>query len=86
MAMMGFDGWGMGFAGWIFMMVFWVALIALIVWGLTRLLPRSGSRGADRPKETPEEILDRRFASGDIDAETYRNARNELAAHRAEPR
>lgn len=86
---MGFGGgWGMGGAGWVLMLVVWVLLVAVIVWGVTRLLPGSATRHADRPNrvETPEEILDRRFASGEIDAETYRTARDELAARRAEPR
>lgn len=37
--------------------------------------------GPGRP-ETAEEILDRRFALGEIDAEQYRAARAELAAAR----
>jgi len=81
-AMMGY-GWGMG-VGWIFMLVFWVALIALIVWAVTRLLPTSGTReagGGDRT-ETPEEILDRRFASGEITPEEYEKARDVLAGTR----
>jgi len=78
-AMMGY-GWGMG-VGWIFMLVFWVALIALIVWVVTRLLPTSGTREASGDRtETPEEILDRRFASGEITPEEYEKARDVLAA------
>ncbi len=76
--MMGY-GWGMGFAGWIFMALFWIVVIGGVVWAAIALLPgsRSGARG--RP-ETPEEILDRRFALGELDAEQYRRARDELAA------
>lgn len=37
------------------------------------------------PRERPEEILDRRFASGEIDADTYSEARKRLAAHRPGP-
>jgi putative membrane protein len=75
-------GWGMG-VGWIFMLVFWVVLIGLIVWAVTRLLPSSGTRvGGDRAA-APEEILDRRFASGEIDAEEYQRVRDQLAATRA---
>ncbi|GAU69827.1 hypothetical protein SSP35_14_01610 [Streptomyces sp. NBRC 110611] len=43
--------------------------------------------GADRgkmPGKTPEEILDRRFAPGEIDADTYSEARS-LAGHRPRP-
>jgi putative membrane protein len=79
--MMGY-GWGMGLAGWIFMGLFWVAIIGLVVWAVVALLPGSRPGGHGRP-EAPEEILDRRFALGEIDVEQYRRAREELAGHRA---
>ncbi|MGW7261028.1 hypothetical protein [Streptomyces sp. NPDC054834] len=48
---------------------------------------RDGGLGHGRPaRETPEEILDRRFASGEIDADAYPEARERLAAHRPRPR
>jgi putative membrane protein len=79
--MMGY-GWGMGTAGWIFMGLFWIVIIGLVVWGVVALLP--GGRSAGRnDKERPEEILDRRFALGEIDAEQYRRAREELVATRS---
>jgi putative membrane protein len=79
--MMGY-GWGMGLAGWIFMGLFWFVVIGVIVWAIVGLLPgrrASGPAGSERP----EEILDRRFALGEIDAEQYRRARDELAAGRS---
>lgn len=79
--MMGY-GWGMGPAGWIFMGLFWVVIIGLVVWAVVALLPGSRLGGRGRP-EPPEEILDRRFALGEIDVEQYRQAREELAASRA---
>jgi putative membrane protein len=82
--MMGY-GWGMGAGGWIAMTVFWIALLVLVVWGVTRLLP-SGGRGSDTgaPRaETPEEILDRRFALGEIDEETYQRMRTQLTSARS---
>lgn len=81
--MMGY-GWGMGPWGWIFMGLFWLVMLGLVVWSLAALLPRPGRRvpaGPSRP-ESPEEILDRRFARGEIDLEQYRAARSELAAGR----
>jgi putative membrane protein len=77
-AMMGY-GWGMGPWGWIFMGLFWFVVIGAIVWALAALLPRSGSNARNRT-ESPEEILARRYALGEIDAEQYRQAREELAA------
>jgi len=74
-------GWGMGFAGWVFMGLFWVVVLALVVWAVVALLPGARAGGRGRP-ETPEEILDRRFALGELDTEEYRRAREELAAAR----
>ena len=82
--MMGY-GFGMGPLGWIFMGLFWVVVIGLIVWAVVVLLPRTRPGIEARP-ERPEEILDRRFARGEIDAEQYRQARNELAASRSAER
>ena len=75
--MMGY-GWGMGPAGWIFMGLFWVLVIGLIVWAVVTLLPNVRSTGRRAGQESPMEILDRRFALGEIDAEQYRRAREEL--------
>ncbi|MFD1660416.1 SHOCT domain-containing protein [Streptomyces caeni] len=85
---------GGGWAWMAFMPLLWIVLIALAVWAVVRLThhtaPRDGGthRGpAPREtRETPEEILDRRFASGEIDADTYAEARKHLAAHRPRPR
>jgi putative membrane protein len=78
--MMGY-GWGMGMGGWIFMALFWIVLLGLIVWGVGALLPRTPYGQGGRP-ERPEEILDRRFALGEIDIEQYRRARENLTAAR----
>jgi putative membrane protein len=78
--MMGY-GWGMGMAGWIFMGLFWIVVIGLVVWAAAALLPAS-RRGSAGRVETPREILDRRFAQGEIDAEQYRQARETLAGGR----
>ena len=71
-------GWdGMAAGGWIVMTVLWVAVIGLVVWAVAALFPRD--RGRDEvPRETPEDILDRRFARGELDAEEYREMRDEL--------
>lgn len=75
--MMGY-GWGMGPVAWVFMGLFWIVVVGLVVWGVVTLLPGSRSPARGRP-ESPEEILDRRFALGELDAEEYRQARDELA-------
>jgi putative membrane protein len=75
---------GMGAGGWVLMSVFWVALIAAIVWAVAALSSR-GDRRTDRDGllERPEEILDRRLASGEIDADTYDLLRGKLRDGRA---
>ena len=76
------DGWydGMGAGGWVLMTLFWVVLVAVVIWAVTQLFPgQRESRGDD---ETPEDILDRRLAHGDIDPETYDRLREKLGGSR----
>lgn len=85
--MMGWYGGGMGVGAWFFMGLFWIALIATVIWLVIRLLPSNGRAGttphastermsALPAQESSLDVLDRRFAQGDIDLETYQ-------AHRA---
>ena len=62
---------GMGAGGWILMTVFWVGLLAVIVWAVTRLFPST-------PNRDPLDLLDRRLAAGEIDSDTYQQARAAL--------
>jgi putative membrane protein len=84
--MMGWYGGGMGAGAWMFMGLFWLVLLALIIWAVVRLLPtREGGSGRSGPGpalESPEEILDRRFARGEVDLETYQVQRAALTAER----
>ncbi len=81
--MMGY-GWGMGVGGWIAMSVFWVALLALIGWAVARAFPGGGNRGSAAPRqETPEEVLDRRYAAGELDTESYQSMRAALNSARS---
>jgi putative membrane protein len=67
-----FNGYGMGAAGWLLMAVFWIALIALVVFAVVRLFPRTEPTPTPREQpEEPREILRRRLASGEIDVDTY---------------
>lgn len=77
-------GYGPGWAWMILMSVLWIGLIAVVVWAVVRLLRGTGDvdRGVQR-RETPEEILDRRFALGEIDADTYTQARARLSGREA---
>jgi putative membrane protein len=79
--MMGWYGGGMGYGAWMFMGLFWLVLLGLVIWAVVRLLPdrRHDQR---RDVDSPEEILDRRFARGEIDLDTYQAQRTALAAMR----
>jgi putative membrane protein len=68
---------GMGTGGWVLMALFWLALLALVVWALVRLLPARADDRRDAPV-APREILDRRLAAGEIDAQTYEQLRATL--------
>jgi putative membrane protein len=83
--------WDGGWAWMAFIPLLWIALIGLVVWAVVHLTRRPSGRGDDTdrgwmPREAPEEILDRRFASGEIDADAYYEARKHLATHRPRPK
>lgn len=64
----GMNGWGYGLMT-VSMVLFW----ALIIFGmvaLIRYLGRAGQVAAARP--TPQQLLDERFARGEIDEDEYR--------------
>lgn len=84
-AMMDWYGHGVGWAGWLFMGGFWLVLLGVILFLVVRLLPSPGGREPRARQESPEEILDRRFARGEIDIETYQTQRAALA-HARGPR
>jgi putative membrane protein len=71
---------------WLLMGLFWLVLLGVIIWAVVRLLPGrgagSGSGGAVPPGDTAEDILDRRFARGEIDLENYQGQRAALASAR----
>jgi putative membrane protein len=75
-------GWGMGWGAWMFMGLFWLVLLGVILFLVVRLLPGAGSGGGRPPAESPEDILDKRFARGEIDLETYQAQRAALAQAR----
>lgn len=72
---MGSDG-GMIFGGG-FMWVFWLLLIVLAA-VIVKALIGGPSRSGPSGKETPIEILERRYASGEIDEQEFERRRQEL--------
>lgn len=78
-------GWSWGWMSLMMamMVLFWGAVIVGTVW-LIRSAGGSWGRERSVSTETPVEILDRRFAEGEISEEDYR-ARREVLAGRGEP-
>jgi putative membrane protein len=66
-------GMGFGFGGWglLVMVLLWGGLIALAVGVIWSLFPRSGSRVSVDRELGAREILDRRYARGEINREQY---------------
>lgn len=74
----GIGGWGAGFGfGWIFMLLFWglvvAGLIAIVKW----LMTGSGS-GSPPAAKTPLQILEERYARGEIDRDEFEQKKRDL--------
>ncbi len=67
---MDWHGWGMG--GWLFMLLFWGAVIAFIVF-LARRMGGSGPRN-----ESAMDILKKRYAKGEITKDEYESMKKDI--------
>ncbi|MBK5223953.1 MAG: SHOCT domain-containing protein [Acidimicrobiia bacterium] len=70
------DGWGGGWM-WLWgtlMMFSWVAIIAAAIWLVTRARDRTVSPGSARARE----ILDERYARGELTTDEYRERLDHL--------
>lgn len=81
--MMNWSG-GMTAEGWVLMSILWVVLIAAIVWALAALFGRADRSGSTAIADRPDEILDRRLATGEIDEKTYDALRAKLTVAHAQ--
>ena len=63
---------GLGWGGWLLMTVGMVAFWSLVVFAVVTLFR------TESPARTPEQILDERFARGELDAEEYHLRRTAL--------
>ena len=74
---MGHSGFfGMGWMWiWPFVLLVLVLFIALAAFIVFRSVPHGGSRGTD---ETPQEILKRRYARGEISRDEYERMKRDL--------
>lgn len=71
----GYAGWG---GAWLIMGLFWFLLLALGIFLAFRLLPSGGRPGRWPTGESPLDVLDHRFARGELDLDTYRAQRTVL--------
>lgn len=76
------SGWGGGWASWTMylgMIVFWVGVVALVIWGIRALagpgVAHSMPQGA---QESAADVLKRRYAAGEIDATEFEQKRRDL--------
>ncbi len=74
--MMGF-GWGYGWLGIIMMGVFWLVVIVVAAW-LIRSAIQSNQGRPDEHNPSAREILDSRYARGEITREQYEQMKEDL--------
>ncbi len=67
--------WGFGFGHWVFGVLFWAVIILLIV-GLVRGL--SGGRSDRQRNKSARDILDERYARGEIDREEFERKKRDI--------
>jgi putative membrane protein len=76
----GYD-FGMGFAGgWIFMILFWVLIIMGVVYLIKILV--GGAPKIEKRDETAQELLEKRFAKGELSKEEFEYAMAVLKKNR----
>ncbi len=69
----------MMFFGGPWMIIFWVVIVALIVWGIIALTKR-GTPASDTPqKRDPLDIAKERYAKGEISKEELEQIKNNLS-------
>lgn len=72
--------WHLGYGEWwmgLIMILFWVAIIALVVWGI-RTFARPGTAEPTPSRARPLDILETRYARGEIDDEEFERRRKML--------
>jgi len=70
-------GWFPGF-GWIFMLLFW-GLVILGIMAIAKWLATGGTGGNAAKPRTALDILEERYARGEIDREEFEQMKRDLA-------
>ncbi|HEX6800085.1 MAG TPA: SHOCT domain-containing protein [Ktedonobacterales bacterium] len=94
MPMWGYYSAGYGWAGFFWMALsaaFWLALLGLLAWALLRWLGRGQVRGTPSSPPSPPpasalDVLQQRYARGELDEPTYLHMREQLEAPETQPR
>ena len=73
--MMNGMGWGGMWFGWIF----WLVIIGLVIWGLSKIVRNSRNRRDSLPsQEDALDILKKRYAKGEITKEAFEEMKKDL--------
>ncbi len=67
---------GAGVAGMVVMALLWIGLLLLLIWGIRRLFPRERKTALDVARE----VVERRYAAGQITEAEYLQATRTLRA------
>ncbi len=70
-------GLGYGLFGWLLMLLFWILIIAGIIFAVRWFFDQGKLKGSS-VEESPLDILKKRYASGEIDKEEFETMRREL--------
>ena len=73
------SGWWMVFGG-LWMLIFWVAIIALVVWAIKKLTEHRGPGPGTPEKRDPLDIAKERYAKGQISREEFEQIKKDLGS------
>jgi putative membrane protein len=72
-------GMGFGLTGLLFMFLFWGGLVALAIWLVSALFPRDALPAAPDDQDlSARQILDIRYARGEITREQYETMKQDI--------
>lgn len=73
-------GYGIGWGWSLFMIAFWIAVIAGVIFLVRWIVTSTDKGGADVREDSAEEILKKRYARGEINKQEYEEKKRDLGA------